>query len=113
MVDAISRIPPRIVVRLEARREVVANNLAAQAVGQHTFESVAHLDFNLAFVRRDDHEHTIVLPGLTDAQALNSRLAYSSIDMPSRDTTVATATSDEVRCSRRSSRRSIAAMDAG
>ena len=59
-----------IIAVAESRRELFADDLAGEAVGQHALEAIADLDAHLALVRRDQDQDAVILLGLTDAPLL-------------------------------------------
>ena len=64
----------RVVALLEARREVVADQLTGKSIRQHAFEAIADFDFHLAIVRRDQDQHAIVFLRLSDAPLLEQAI---------------------------------------
>ena len=57
------------VVRLEARRDRVLDDVFGDRVGQRAFQPVADLDADLALVRRMQQQHAVVLAALAELPA--------------------------------------------
>ena len=67
----------RVVAVPEARREVVADDLSGEAIGQHPFEAVTDFDRHVPIVDGNQHEDAVIRLRLPDAPLLEQAVGVS------------------------------------